>query len=208
MYHGLLKFIKLYFFNKKWRKINKQNYTTAGTIFPINKVSVGEMSYGYLNVFSWDYPIEQLTIGNYVSIASGVKFLLSGEHYYNTFSTYSFKVMLMGKERETYSKGPIIVDDDVWIGMDAMILSGVKIGRGAIVGARAVVAKDIPPYAIVVGNPAKIVKYRFSDEIIKLVDDIEFKGIKDKINNKNINLFYKKLDQKVIEEINNFLRNL
>lgn len=150
---------------------------------------MGEMSYGALNVFSWGCPTEQLTIGNYVSIAPGVKFILGGEHRYNTFSTYPFKVMLMGEKREDCSKGPIIVDDDVWIGMDAMILSGVRIGRGAIVGARAIVAKDIPPYAIVVGNPAKIVKYRFSKEIIKLVNDVGFKGLKDKINNKNINLF-------------------
>jgi len=197
----LKELIKLYFFKRRWRKVNKHNYTVAGTSFPIDRVLVGEMSYGALNVFTWGEEDERLIIGNYVSIASGVKFLLGGNHYYNTFLTYPLKVMVMGKKREAWSKGPIVVEDDVWIGMDTMILSGVKIGKGAVIAARSVVIKDIYPYAVVAGNPARIIKHRFDKKTIESLHDIDLKGLKDKINNRNVDLFYKKLSQKVIKQI-------
>ena len=85
-----------------------------------------------------------------------------------------------------YSKGKIIIEDDVWIGKGATILSGVTLGKGCIVGAKAVVAKDVPPYAIVVGNPSEIIKYRFDDNIIKILKDLAY----DKINLNNHELLY------------------
>ena len=72
-------------------------------------------------------------------------------------------------KRKNVTKGPIIVRDDVWIGSHVLILSGVEIGQGAVIGAGSVVAKSIPPYAVAVGNPARVIKYRFSPEIIEIL---------------------------------------
>ena len=85
---------------------------------------------------------------------------------------------------EALSKGKIIVEDDVWIGMNAIILSGVKIGKGAVIGAGSVVSKDIPPYAIAVGNPCKVVKYRFSENIINKIKELKFDNIDESLKEK------------------------
>lgn len=82
-------------------------------------------------------------------------------------STYPFKRKLFHGGEEAVSKGDIIVGDDVWVGYGATILSGVHIGQGAVIAAGAVVNKDVPPYAIVGGIPAKVIKYRFSESVCK-----------------------------------------
>jgi len=74
---------------------------------------------------------------------------------------------MLGHPNETHTKGPITVQDDVWIGYGAMILSGVTLHQGCVIGAGAVVTRDVPPYAIVAGNPAIVVKYRFSQELVQ-----------------------------------------
>ncbi len=138
-------------------------------------VKVGKYTYGVLNVKSWGTKGEGLEIGDFVSIGPNVTFILGGNHYINTITTFPFKAKYFGKkEPEALTKGKIIVEDDVWIGMNSLILSGVRIGKGAVVGAGAVVAKDIPPYAIAVGNPCKIVKYRFDKEIQEKLKNIEY----------------------------------
>jgi len=191
--------LKLFIFKKKFRKNNQHNEVYPKNIFPMNKVCVGKFSYGPLHVYCWDADNEMLKIGNFVSIAEGVKFVLGGNHYYDTISTYPFKVKFLGAEREAWSKGPIIVEDDVWIGIDAMIMSGVKIGKGAVVAARSVVTKDVPPYAIVAGNPAKIIKYRFNEEIINrlykvnLIKLFDYNFIKN-----NVDLLYKSLNNDIM----------
>ena len=80
---------------------------------------------------------------------------------------------------EGTSKGDIIVGDDIWIGYGAVILSGITIGQGAIIGAGAIVTKNVPPYAVVGENPAKIIKYRFEENIIKELLRIDFNKITD-----------------------------
>lgn len=160
-------FIQYRIFLKKWRKLNRNNKTVPKNIFPIEKVSVGKNTYGTIEIQTYGVKDSKLEIGNFVSIAPGVKFLLDGNHEINTFTTYPFKVMFLKEKVEAYTKGPIIVKDDVWIGTDALILSGVVIGQGAIIAAGSVVTKDIPPYSVVGGNPAKIIKYRYSKEIIE-----------------------------------------
>lgn len=80
----------------------------------------------------------------------------------------------MGADREAISKGDIIVKDDVWIGRNALIMSGVNIGQGAVIAAGAVVTKDVPPYAIVGGVPAKVIRYRFEEEIINELVNVDF----------------------------------
>ena len=191
----------------KWKKKNPHNYTTIKKTFDIEKVTVGKMSYGPLEVYEWGNANEELKIGNYVSIASGVKFILGGNHYYNTFSTYPFRVMCLNEEREAYSNGPIVIEDDVWIATDATILSGVNIGKGAVIAAGSVVVKDVPPYSIVGGNPAKVIKYRFEDKIIQRLMNIDISKINEKINKNNIEIFYEKLNEEVLDDIISISRN-
>lgn len=167
-------------FRQEWRKKNSHNLTVVNRLFPIDKVDVGKHSYGDLNVFWWGSLNEKLIIGNYCSIASYVQFILGGNHEYQNFSTFPFHVWFQNQNVEAYSNGPIVIDDDVWIGQSSIIMSGVHIGQGAIVATGAVVTKDVPPYAIVGGNPARIIKYRFNDDLIKELLTINFANLTEK----------------------------
>lgn len=171
-------------FVEEWRKLNQHNETVPQNVFRLDKVSVGKKTYGCLNVTDFSPADTKLIIGNYCSISPGVRFLLGGEHPINSISTYPFKVKCFEHKWEAYSKGDITVGDDVWIGTNAIICSGINIGQGAIIAAGAVVTKDVEPYAIVGGNPARVIKYRFAEEyrrkllaIIKMFDNFTEKDI-------------------------------
>lgn len=114
--------------------------------------------------------------------------------------------MVMKEEKEAWSKGPIVIGNDVWIGMDSMILSGVTIGQGAVIAAGSVVTKDVPPYAIVGGNPAKVIKYRFEPQIIDRLLKIEFSNINDRFVQENIAQLYESLNIEIITNIENNYR--
>ena len=124
----------------------------------------------------YHYPVnhERLIIGKYCSIACGAKFLFnSANHALSSLSTYPFPIFydqwpLDGRDvaQAWDNRGNIVVGNDVWIGYEAVILSGVTIGDGAIIGARAVVTRDVPPYTIVGGVPARPVRRRFGDDVI------------------------------------------
>lgn len=157
--------LKLKLFIYQWRRKNKHNSTRPTCIFPINKVTIGKGTYGRLDIETYGANNAFLKIGSYCSIARDVRFLLDGEHDYTHVSMYPFKVMMGVQESEVKSKGPIVIEDDVWIGERTLILSGVTIGQGAIIAAGSIVYKDVPPYAIFGGG--KIIKYRFSEEIIQ-----------------------------------------
>ena len=135
-------------------------------IFPNNLISVGAYSYGEIDLSAYDKnnTKDRLVIGSFVSIAKGVKFFLHEEHQTSTYTTFPLRSVLLGKQFscDAMAKGSIVVEDEVWIGGRATILSGVTIGKGAIIAAGAVVTKDVPPYAIAGGVPAKIIKYRAS----------------------------------------------
>lgn len=127
----------------------------------------------------YHYPInkDKLVIGKFCSIACGAKFLFtSANHTMKSLSTYPFPLFFeewgLDKKDVTKSwdnKGDIIIGNDVWIGYEAVILSGATIGDGAIIGTRALVTKDVPPYTIVGGMPAKIIRKRFEEETINLL---------------------------------------
>lgn len=131
--------------------------------------------FGRNNVL-YHYPInhDKLIIGKFCSIACGAKFLFnSANHTLSSLSTYPFPLFFEAWDLEKRdvtdawdNKGDIVVGNDVWIGYEAVILAGVTIGDGAIVGTRAVVTKDVPPYTIVGGIPAKPIRKRFSNETI------------------------------------------
>jgi len=144
----------------------------------------------------YHYPInhDKLIIGKFCSIACGAKFLFnSANHTLSSLSTYPFPLFFeewnLEKKDVTKSwnnKGNIIIGNDVWIGYEAVILAGVTIGDGAIIGTRAVVTKDVPPYTIVGGIPAKPIKKRFSEEIISKLLDIQWWNWSDEKIAKNI----------------------
>lgn len=169
-------------FLSAWRKRNPYNFTTPANRFKIDAVVVGKGTYGSLCVITRDYQDVRLIIGNYCSIADGVKFLLSGNHQYDIISTYPYELLMLNDKSAgiAVAKGDINVGDDVWIGANAIICSGVTIGQGAIVAAGAVVTKDVEPYAIVGGNPAKTIKYRFSENVRKKLVNVDLEQIFEK----------------------------
>ena len=166
---------RLQAFRRQWRRRNPHNRTEAGTVFDPSKVSVGNFTYGRLNVVDSHYANERLDIGHFCSIAGDVRFFLAGNHFVDRPTTFPVHGLLTGQRGgDGYSKGPIVVGSDVWIGYGALILSGVKIGQGAVVGAGSVVAKDVPPYAIVAGNRAEIVKFRFPEDWVAELLKLDF----------------------------------
>jgi len=124
----------------------------------------------------YHYPInnDKLIIGKYCSVACGAKFMFtSGNHAMKSLSTYAFPIFFNEWDLDWKditkawdNKGDIVIGNDVWIGYESVIMQGVHIGDGAIIGTRAVVTKDVPPYTIVAGVPAKPVKKRFDDKTI------------------------------------------
>ena len=128
----------------------------------------------------YHYPIngDKLKIGRFCSIACGAKFLFtSANHSLRSLSTYPFPIFfeewgLDAKDiRQAWDKrGDIVIGNDVWIGFEAVILSGVTVGDGAIIGSRAVVTKDVPPYTIVGGAPARPIRRRFEDAVIEKLE--------------------------------------
>jgi acetyltransferase-like isoleucine patch superfamily enzyme len=131
----------------------------------------GAFTYGVPAVWRWGEPAT-LVIGKYCSLSTNIEIFLGGNHRPDFVTTYPFSSVSDWPEAafiegHPASKGDVIIGNDVWIGMGALILSGVTIGDGAVVAARAVVSRDVPPYAIVAGNTARVVRMRFPDDIIR-----------------------------------------
>jgi virginiamycin A acetyltransferase len=129
----------------------------------------------------YDFMGDKLIIGKFCAIAEGITFIMNGaNHQMNGFTTYPFGIFGEGWEKvipaidQLPYKGDTVVGNDVWIGQYATIMPGVKIGDGAIIAAHAVVTKSVEPYSIVGGNPAKIIKKRFPDEMIKLLLELQW----------------------------------
>ncbi len=180
----------------------KQVYPRTGdrqTIYLKNvitdpSISVGE--YTMYNDFTGDpthfeknnvlyhYPInhDRLMIGRFCSIACGAKFLFnSANHTLHSLSTYPFPLFFeeWGLDKKNIAdswdnKGDIVIGNDVWIGYEAVILAGVTVGDGAVIGTRAVVTKDVPPYTIVGGIPAKPIRKRFSEDVIARLSELKW----------------------------------
>ena len=174
MINFIINKLKYRSFKKKWRNVNSNNLTLPKKIFKLDLVEIGDGTYGTIDIETWGHPNEKLIIGRYCSIAKEVKFLLGGNHDFDHLSTYPFPYYFEKKLKPGNTAGPIIVEDGAWIGTHVLILSGVTIGKGAIIGAGCVVSKDVPRYAIVVGNPMKIVKYRFTEELRNRLNNIDY----------------------------------
>ncbi len=159
---------------KNW----KDHYSTYSP-----NVHVDDYTYGTFSVMEWDN-LTKLNIGKFCSIAEGVTFVLGGEHRSDFVSTYPFNALLNSFnyiKGHPHTKGDINIGNDVWIGRGATILSGVTVGDGAIIGANSVVTKNIEPYSIYAGNPAKFIRYRFEKEIIDKLENIKWWNCDEKI---------------------------
>ncbi|MCR4925243.1 MAG: glycosyltransferase [Clostridiales bacterium] len=193
--------IKLALFRKKYRQLNKHNFTVVKNLCDLSHVVVGKRSYGEINVFDESPSDAKLKIGSYCSIGPNVMFLLGGEHNTKSISTYPFKVKLLGYPREAGSKGSIIVKDDVWIGDSVIVCSGVTIGQGAVIAAGAVVTKDVQPYSVVGGNPARLIKYRFDEQLRNKLSSLNLVKLYDTFEKDDMCLIYSELNQVLLDEI-------
>lgn len=133
--------------------------------------AIGDYSYGRPKV-RFPESGAKLTIGRYCSIADGVEILLGGNHRTDNVTTYPFGAVpgiwpeAEGSEGFAASRGDVTIGNDVWFGSGCMIMSGVTVGDGAVLAARAVVTKDVPPYGIVGGNPARLIRHRFDEATV------------------------------------------
>jgi virginiamycin A acetyltransferase len=154
-------------------------------------IIVGDYSYyddpmdseGFERNVLYHYPFmnDKLIIGKFCAIARDVKFMMNGaNHKIDAFSSHPFSIFRNGWERVTPTledlpfKGDTIIGNDVWIGYDALIMPGVKIGDGAIIASKSVVVKDVPAYTIVGGNPANEIRRRFSEDVIALLQSAQW----------------------------------
>ena len=129
----------------------------------------------------YDFIGDKLIIGKFCAIAKGIEFIMNGaNHRINSITTYPFNIMGNGWEKSAPSltdlklKGDTIVGNDVWIGQNVTVLPAVHIGDGAIIGANSIVAKDIPPYSVAVGNPCEVKRKRFDEDLIEYLLQIKW----------------------------------
>ncbi|NLQ25021.1 Vat family streptogramin A O-acetyltransferase [Shewanella sp. S-1] len=127
-------------------------------------------------LYHYSFSKDKLIIGKFCALACGVKFIMNGaNHKMSGFSTYPFQIFgeAWGKTiKDIPYKGDTIIGNDVWIGYDSLIKPGVKIGNGAIIASRSVVVSDVPAYTIVGGNPARLIRERFSPQIVSALESI------------------------------------
>lgn len=155
--------------------LRKKLYSESGTVGN-STIKVGKFTYGHesIEIKQWNEGAN-LEIGSFCSIASNVTIYLGGNHRTDWITTFPFGHMFikeLGEEKfvgHPSTKGDVIIGNDVWIGSGATILSGVKIGDGAVISANATVTKDVEAYYIVGGNPANVLKKRFTEDIIELL---------------------------------------
>lgn len=153
-----------------YKALTRWSNTTLG-------YDIGEYTYGAPRVV---FPDGKLRIGKFCSIAWNVTIYLGGNHRVDWFATFPFPSRpdrfpsAQGIDGFLDTRGDVTIGNDVWIGSDVIILSGVTIGDGAVIGAGSVVAADVEPYTIVAGNPARVVKKRFSDDVIVRLAEIKW----------------------------------
>ncbi len=191
-----------------WRKKNEHNYITLNPLSDPNAIdltTIGRMSYGSPIIRTYGNQSCRLCIGSFVSIAEDVSIMLAGGHYLKHLSSFPFKTYLLG-QNESLSKGEVKIEDDVWIGARAVIMSGVSIGRGAIIAANAVVNKDVPPFSIVGGVPARVIKYRFSPDIINKLMELDFSKLTYEIIRREMDQLYKEIDS--VEDLETIIKHL
>lgn len=164
-----MKILKKFLFRQAERRLKKIPPLLRGQarfeLYYPGQYLFGVGSYGLPKVHDW-HDGATLRIGAYCSIAMNVQIFLGGQHHSEWASTYPFSTMLPDVEgipQGSFSRGDVVIGNDVWLCSGCMVLSGVTIGDGAIVSAGAIVTRDVEPYSIVAGNPAKHVRWRFDE---------------------------------------------
>jgi acetyltransferase-like isoleucine patch superfamily enzyme len=155
-----------------------------------DRYKIGEHTYGKPRVIFGGKKMS-LTIGKYCSISTHVVIFLGGDHRVDWLSTYPFPLLWEAGKSITghpSTKGDVVIGNDVWIGFGATILSGVTIGDGAAIGACSLVVRDVPPYAIVAGNPAQVIRHRFDVETIQKLLEIKWWDWPDEKVKENVHL--------------------
>ena len=189
--------LKIRRLRKIWRDNNSHNSTNIVKPAFMECITVGKYTYGRIDaqISSNHY---KLVIGNFCSIADNVKFILGSDHKYTCLSSFPFNTRIVKDLNilDSTGKGDIIIDDDVWIGYGATILSGVHISQGAVVAAGSVITKDVPPYAIVGGVPDKVIKYRFEPDMIEELLKIDYSKLTKEDIEKHIYDLYVELTDK------------
>lgn len=164
------------YFAKKLRDVEFQ--IIRYDLIKRNLLEIGEGTYGKINVLRNKGSDSKISIGKYCSIASDVTFITGGIHPTDWVSLYPFRINWQlencYKDGMPSTNGPIIIGNDVWISTGVTILSGVKVGNGAVIASNSLVTKDVPNYAIVAGVPAHHIKYRFSEEKIEQLEKIQW----------------------------------
>lgn len=192
---------------REFRRKNSHNEMTLANTVNIDRIQIGSFSYGRLRLSVFDSGNDLLIkIGNFCSIAPDVNFICGGAHHTEYLLSYPVGVKMLSKSDDSISHGPIVLEDDVWISTGATVLSGVRIGKGAVVAAGAMVTKDVPPYAVVGGVPAKIIKYRFSPDVIKRLMKIDFSKIDKETVKSNQELFTKPFDFGMLDKLEEIIK--
>lgn len=158
-------------FKKLKKKIKPKQYFT-NKMRKYKDVEIGDYTLGKPNIFGAK---DNIQIGKFCSIAGNVSFYTATDHNLKCASVYVFKFVDNNLPRSPLiSKGKTIIGNDVWIGDSAIILDGVKVGDGAVIGARSVVTKNVKPYEVVAGVPANHIRYRFEEDIINKLLEIKW----------------------------------
>jgi len=186
-------------------------------------IKVGKHTYGvhenkvfwYVSAYDYkgNYFLPNLIVGSYCSVGTRVKFYLGGNHRHDWISSYPFHVKSIHNNTfkslpdkikgYPHTNGDINIGNDVWIGEGVTVMSGVKIGDGAVIATNSTVVKDVEPYSITGGHPAKHIKYRFSDDVIKKLLEIKWWNMEENKLDKlipymvsnDIDLFFKKYEE-------------
>lgn len=183
-----------------WLRRNRHNETWAVNSFDITHVKVGRNSYGPLSVVDGDGPA-RLTVGSFCSIADRVTFVLNGDHHIDRFTTLPVRAFVLGLHQPALSKGDIVLEDDVWIGHGATILSGVRIGAGSVVAAGAVVSRNVPPNVIVGGVPARVLRPRFETRIAARVQDLRRMVLNESFVRDHLDFFERPLSEQLLDNM-------
>ncbi len=130
-------------------------------------LQTGRNTYGTIQIHTWSRPNVVVTTGAFCSFAPNIHIFIDGNHHIDTFSTYPFARLFPEAPPNNWGKTNPIIGNDVWIARDVSIYSGVTIGDGAVIAGQSVVTTSVPPYAVVAGNPARVVKYRFDEQTIR-----------------------------------------
>lgn len=156
---------------KNWRAGQIETRVALAGMARKHGFQIGEYSYGRPKV-RFAHAGTKLSIGRYCSIADQVEIFLGGNHRPEWGTTYPFESLThwwptaRSAPPTHSSRGDVVIGSDVWIGSGALLLSGVTVGHGAVIGARSVISRDVPPYAVVAGNPAKLIRFRFDPETV------------------------------------------